>query len=47
MKAVEDYQMKITELEVYSISDDIKTENKTYEAPYKELEGMLGVKIFE
>jgi hypothetical protein len=46
-KAIEDYQMKITELEVYSINDDIKTENKTYEAPYKELEGMFSVKIFE
>jgi hypothetical protein len=47
IKAIEDYQMEITELEVYSISDDIKTETKTYEAPFKELEEMFGVKVFE
>jgi hypothetical protein len=47
LQTIEDYQMEITELEVYSIGDDIKTENKTYEAPYKELEGLFGVKVFE
>jgi hypothetical protein len=47
LQTIEDYQMEITELEVYSISDDIKTENKTYEAPYKELEELFGVKVFE
>jgi len=47
IQTIEDYQMEITELEVYSIGDDIKTENKTYEAPYKELEELFGVKVFE
>src|ERR1035437_1838709 len=47
IKTIEDYQMEITELEVYSIGDDIKTENKTYEAPFKELEEMFGIKVFE
>lgn len=47
MKTIEDYQMEITELEVYSINDNIKTETKKYEAPFKELEKMFGVKIFE
>lgn len=47
LKTIEDYQMDITELEVYSINDDINTESKTYEAPYKELENLFGIKIFE
>jgi hypothetical protein len=47
LKAIEDYQMEIIELEIYSISDDIQTETQTYEAPFKELEAMFGVKIFE
>lgn len=47
MKAIEDYQMEITELEVYSIADNINTETKKYEAPFKELEEMFGVEIFE
>lgn len=47
IQTTEDYQMDLTELEVYSIGDDIKTENMTKEAPYKELESMFGVKVFE
>lgn len=47
MRTVEDYQMEMAELEVYSIDDDIQTENKTYEAPFKELENLFGVKVFE
>ena len=47
LKTIEDYQMEITELEVYSIGEDIKTESETYEAPFKELQEMFGVKIFE
>lgn len=47
LKTIEDYQMDVTELEVYSINEEIKTENKTYEAPYKELEEMFGIKMFE
>jgi hypothetical protein len=46
LRTTEDFQIELTELEVYSISDDIKTENKIYEAPFKELEEMFGVKIF-
>lgn len=46
LKTIEDYQIEITELEVFSISDDIKTEQDKYEAPFKELEDMFGVKIF-
>ena len=46
LKTIEDYQMEITELEVYSISDEINTETKTYEAPYQELEKLFGVKVF-
>lgn len=47
LQTTEDYQMELTELEVYSIQDDIKTENITREAPYKELEEMFSVKVFE
>jgi hypothetical protein len=47
LQTIEDYQMEVTELEVYSIGEDIKTESKTYEAPYKELEEMFGVEIIE
>jgi hypothetical protein len=47
MKTIEDYQMELIELEVYSISEEVKTESKTYEAPFKELQEMFGVKIFE
>lgn len=47
LKTIEDYQIEITELEVYSLNDDIKSENKQYEAPYKELEEMFGIKVFE
>jgi hypothetical protein len=47
IKTIEDYQMEATELEVYSINDDIETDNLTHEAPFKELQEMFGVKIFE
>lgn len=47
LQTIEDYQMEITELEVYSISDDTKTETVTYEASLKELQEMFGVKVFE
>lgn len=46
-QTVEDYQMEETELEVYSIDEKIDTDSKTYEAPFKELQEMFGVKIFE
>ena len=47
MQSIEDYQMEIAELEVFSVGEDIKTENETYEAPFKELEELFGVKIFK
>jgi hypothetical protein len=47
IQTIEDYQMELTELEVYSIDDNISTETQKYEAPYKELEKMFGIKIFE
>jgi len=47
IKTVEDYQMELIELEVYSIDNEINTELFKHEAPYKELESMFGVKIFE
>lgn len=47
IKTIEDYQIDAAELEVYSIDDDIQTELLKYEAPFKELEKMFDVKIFE
>lgn len=47
LQTIEDYQMEDTELEVYSINDDISTETQTYEAPFKELQELFGIKIFE
>ncbi len=47
IKTIEDYQMEETELEVYSVDDDINTDSLVEVAPYKELEGMFGVKVFE
>ena len=46
LKTIEDYQMELIELEVYSISDDIKSETKIYEAPFPELQELFDVKIF-
>ena len=46
LQTTEDYQMELTELEVYSIQDDIKTDTEKIEAPYKELEEMFDVKVF-
>ena len=47
LQTIEDYQMELEELEVYSVHDDIKTETQKYEAPYKELEEMFTIKVFE
>jgi hypothetical protein len=47
LKAIEDYQMEVIELEVYSIGDEIKTETQTYVALFKELQDMFGIDIFE
>jgi len=47
LQTIEDYQMELEELEVYSVHDDIQTETKKYEQPYKELEELFDVKVFE
>lgn len=47
LQSIEDYQMEVTELEVYSVDDDLKTDQELYEAPFKVLEERYGVKIFE
>ena len=47
LQALEDYQMEAEELEVYSVEDEIKTDTQKFEAPYKELEEMFDVKVFE
>jgi hypothetical protein len=47
LQATEDYQMELTELEVYSVDEEIETKNETIEAPYKELEEIFGVKVFD
>ena len=46
LRTIEDYQIEINELEVYSIEDDFETEKKEIEAPFKELESIFNVKIF-
>lgn len=47
IKTIEDYQINETELEVYSVHEDVITETKIFEAPKKELEDLFQVKIFE
>lgn len=47
MKTVEDYQIDITELEVYAIDENIETETDEHIASFKELEELFGVKIFK
>lgn len=46
-KSVDDYQMDINELEIYSVNEHITTEERIYEAPFQELEKLFGVDIFE
>lgn len=47
LQTIEDYKIDITELEVYSIGEDIETETQTYEAPLRELEELYAIKVFE
>lgn len=47
MQTIEDYQMDVKELEVYSVDEHFETESDKYEAPFKELEELFGVKIFK
>ena len=46
-KSVEEYQMDLTELEVYSVNEFIETKKIEHEAPLRELEQRYGVKIFQ
>ena len=47
IQTIEDFKMDITELEVYSIGENIKTGLNIIEKPFKELEEIFDVKIFE
>ena len=47
LQTTEDYQIDASELEVYSIDSEIKTDLLKYEAPFKELEELFKVDIFE
>lgn len=47
MKLISDYKMDVETLEVYNIKDNVETETNEYEAPYKELEQLFKVKVFE
>lgn len=47
IRTTEDFEMDEAELEVYSVDDDVKTDMVKYEAPFKELQDIFGVKIFE
>jgi hypothetical protein len=47
IRTIEDFQMEIQELEVYSISDETKTETIEYKDLYPKLEEMFGVEIIE
>ena len=47
LRTIEDYQMELEELEVYSVHNDIQTETQEFKASYKELEEMFTIKVFE
>jgi len=47
MKSLDDYKMSETELEVYSVKDNVETEETIVNAPYPELENLYSVNIFE
>lgn len=47
LKTVEDYQVDSGELEIYSIDNNIETDMIKHEAPFKELEKLFNVDIFE
>lgn len=46
LKTIEDYQIDVNELEVYSIDKTINAETEKYEASLFELEELFNVKIF-
>lgn len=45
-KAVEEYKMQETELEIYSIDEHIETLERVLEDRYQELEKIFNVKVF-
>ena len=45
-ETVEEYQMDINELEVYSINEHVETWDTEQEAPLQEIEQIFGIKIF-
>lgn len=47
LQAIEDYQMKLEELEVYSVDEELSTEKEEIEDYKNKLEEMFNVKIFE
>jgi hypothetical protein len=47
IKTLEAYQIKQEEMEIYSVDKDFKTDLLKYEAPFKELEEIFNIKIFE
>ncbi len=47
IKTIEEYQMDIKELEIYSVDNDVKTETLEHVNLYKELEKTYGVEIIE
>lgn len=47
MKVISEFNMDVNELEVFNVKDNVETDTNEYEAPYKELEQLFTVKIFE
>jgi len=46
IKSIEDYQMDVIELEVYSVDENIETETIEDKLPVKKIEELFGVRIF-
>ena len=47
IKTIEDYQMEITELEVFSVDEDRVVTTTEYVDQMRNLQELFGVKIFE
>lgn len=45
-QTIEDYQMEVIELEVYSVDEHVETSDIQTEAPKREIEETFGIKIF-
>lgn len=46
LQTIEDYQLEMTDLEIFSVDENIETEKDIYEAPLRELEDLYGIKVF-